>query len=52
MKVTAKQLNSTRKFPRKPAPKNGDVFLADKKTFQDKTPKELAANHDRYLYGE
>jgi len=40
------------KFPRKPAAKNGDAFLADKKVFRGKTPKDLAANHDRYLYGQ
>ena len=40
------------KSPRKPAAKNGDAFLEDKKTFRGKTPKDLAANHDRYLYGE
>jgi len=40
------------KSPRKPASQNGDAFLADRKTFRGKTPKDLAANHDRYLYGE
>ncbi|MGA2853672.1 MAG: hypothetical protein ABSE90_06050 [Verrucomicrobiota bacterium] len=40
------------KSPRKPVSKNGDAFLADKKTFGGKTPGGLAANHDRYLYGE
>jgi hypothetical protein len=40
------------KSPRKPTAQNGDAFLADKKTFRGKTPKDLAANHDRYLCGE
>jgi hypothetical protein len=52
MKTTAKQLNSKRKFPRKPASKNGDAFLADKKVFRGRTPKDLSANHDDYLYGK
>jgi hypothetical protein len=50
MKATAKQLNSKRKFPRKPASKNGDAFLADKKVFRGRTPRDLAANHDHYFY--
>jgi len=29
-----------------------DVFLKDKKSFRGKTPKDMAANHDRYLYGD
>ena len=37
---------------RKPGPQNGDAFLVDKKVFRGRTPKDLAANHDRYLYGE
>ena len=40
------------KSPRKSTVQNGDTFLADKKTFRGKTPKDLAVNHDRYLYGE
>jgi hypothetical protein len=40
------------KLPRKSAGKNGDVFLADKKTFCGQTPPDLAAGHDRYLYDE
>ena len=28
-----------------------DSFFADKRVFRGKTPKDLAANHDRYLYG-
>ena len=40
------------KSRRRPASKNGDAFLADQKTFRGRTPKDLAANHDRYLYGE
>jgi hypothetical protein len=51
MKATAKQLNSKGKFPRKPASKNGNTFLADKKAFHARTPKNLAINHDRFLYG-
>jgi hypothetical protein len=37
---------------RKPAPPHDDPFLADKRVFRGKTPKDLAANHDRYLYGQ
>lgn len=37
---------------RKSAAANSDAFLADKKTFPGQTPKDLAAKHDRYLYGE
>ena len=40
------------KPPRKPASRNGDAFLADKKVFAGRTPKDLAANHDRHLYGQ
>ena len=40
------------KPPRKSDSPNGDAFLADKKVFRGRTPKDLAANHDRYLYGE
>jgi len=40
----------TGKSPRKPASKKSDAFLADKKTFRGRTPKDLAANHDRHLY--
>gem|GEM_PF-3881992 len=39
------------KSPRKPSSRSGDAFLADKKTFRGSTPKDLAANHDLYLYG-
>ncbi len=39
------------KSPRQSASKNGDAFLADKKIFRGRTPKDLAANHDRYLHG-
>ena len=39
------------KSPRQPVARNGGAFLADKKVFRGKTPKDLAANHDRYLYG-
>jgi hypothetical protein len=28
-----------------------DPFFADKKVFQGKTPKDLVAHHDDYLYG-
>jgi hypothetical protein len=55
MTAIAKQLDAklkNGKSLRKPACKNGDVFLADKKVFRGKTPRVLAANHDRYLYGE
>lgn len=34
---------------RKLVSKNGDVFLVDKKVFRGRTPRDLAANHDRYL---
>jgi hypothetical protein len=37
--------------PHKPASKKKDAFLADKKTFRGQTPKDLAASHDRYLFG-
>jgi hypothetical protein len=40
------------KSSRKPPSKNSDAFLADKKVFRGKTPRDLATNHDRYLYGE
>jgi hypothetical protein len=40
------------KTPRQAAARNRDAFLADKKTFPGTTPKDLAANHDRYLYAE
>jgi hypothetical protein len=40
------------KRPRSQNPKSDDVFLADKRVFRGRTPKDLAANHDRYLYGE
>lgn len=39
------------KSSRKPAARKPDAFLADKKVFGGRTPKDLAANHDRYLYG-
>jgi hypothetical protein len=52
MKATAKHLNSRRKFPRKPAFKDSDAFLVDKKVFRGKTPRDLAANHDCFLYSE
>ena len=38
------------KTPRKAAARSRDAFLADKKRFPGQTPKDLAANHDRYLY--
>jgi hypothetical protein len=38
------------KLPRKAAARDRDAFLADKKIFTGRTPKDLAANHDRYLY--
>ena len=37
---------------RKPPTKTDDAFLIDKRTFRGKTPKDLAANHDQYLYGQ
>ena len=40
------------KSPRPPSTRSGDLFLADKKFFRGATPKDLAANHDRYLYGQ
>ena len=40
------------KAPRKKDSGGGDSFLTDKKVFRGRTPKDLAANHDRYLYGE
>jgi hypothetical protein len=36
----------------KPSATNGDVFLTDKRVYRGRTPKDLSANHDRYLYGE
>ncbi|MEI6395769.1 MAG: hypothetical protein WCT12_32280 [Verrucomicrobiota bacterium] len=38
------------KSARQSAARNRDAFLADKKVFPGQTPKDLAANHDRYLY--
>lgn len=38
------------KPPRKAAARNRDAFLWDEKVFPGPTPKDLAANHDRYLY--
>ena len=38
------------KTARQPAARSRDAFLADKKVFPGQTPKDLAANHDRYLY--
>ena len=38
------------KPPRKPSARNRDAFLWDQKVFSGPTPKDLAANHDRYLY--
>jgi hypothetical protein len=32
--------------------KSVDSFLADKKVFRGKTPKDLSSNHDFYLYGK
>ena len=40
------------KPPRKPSARRDDAFLADKKVFRGATPKDRAANHDRYLYGQ
>ena len=40
----------TAKTARQPAARSRDAFLADKKVFPGQTPKDLAANHDRYLY--
>ncbi len=40
------------KTTRKPSPKNANALFADKKVFRGSTPKDLAAGHDRYLYGE
>jgi hypothetical protein len=40
------------KSPSKRVAKPGDPFLADRKVFRGRTPKDLAANHDRHLYGE
>lgn len=40
----------TTKTARKSAARNHDAFLADKKLFSGKTPRDLAASHDRYLY--
>lgn len=37
------------KTARKPAARNRDAFLADKKLFPGRTPRDLAASHDRYL---
>jgi len=41
-----------KKTPRKKDSEQSDCFLADKKVFRGRTPKDLAANHDRYLYGK
>ena len=38
------------KTARQSAARSRDAFLADKKVFPGQTPKDLAANHDRYLY--
>ena len=43
--------NRPTKSTRKRLSRNGDTFLADKKVFRGKTPANLAANHDHYLYG-
>jgi len=43
--------NPAARSRRKTLSRNGDAFLADKKAFKGKTPKNLAANHDHYLYG-
>ena len=37
---------------RKQTSRNNDSLLSDKRTFRGKTPRDLAANHDRYLYGQ
>jgi hypothetical protein len=31
---------------------SGDPFLSDNVTFRDGGPRDVARNHDRYLYGE
>jgi hypothetical protein len=33
-------------------PRNSDPFLADTAVFSGPSPKDLAENHDRYLYGD
>jgi hypothetical protein len=38
------------KTARRSAARSRDAFFADKKVFPGRTPKDLAANHDRYLY--
>ena len=43
--------NPSVKSRRKPLARKGDSFLVDKKTFKGRIPKNLAANHDHYLYG-
>ena len=34
------------------APGAEDSLLADRAIYRGKTPRDLAAEHDRYLYGE
>ena len=33
------------------SPEDEDSFLSDCETFKRKTPKDVSAKHDRYLYG-
>ncbi|HEY3760136.1 MAG TPA: hypothetical protein VGN23_00105 [Verrucomicrobiae bacterium] len=40
------------KLSGKSSPKSADPFLSDKTAFRGQTPADLAAYHDRYLYGD